>query len=492
MKKVVLIPLDERPCNYNYPKMIKDDNISLIMPNIELLGSKKTPADIESLKSWIIDNTIDADYLVISLDMAIFGGIVPSRLHHNSLEYLLGISDTLKAVRENNKDIIIYAFELIMRCPSYNSGDEEPDYYEYDGLNINRYGYYSHKDSLGLLSKEEIEDFNNIKSNIIIDNLNDFVERRRINIEVLLHNLSLLKEGIIDYFVIPQDDSCEYGYTALDQIRVKKYLKDNGLENKCPIYPGADEVGIMLLSRVLNHINNKNLKIHPIYLNSESKYCIPLYEDRALYKTVEYQIMVSGSTLEEDINNSDLVLLFTNAKEMVEEYEDSTSLESYSNRDFKLIDSVLKKGKLVGIADNAYPNKGDYKILDYLIDNNKLFNISSYAGWNTSSNTMGTTIANMINYYYSRNDIIKNNNLVFRYIEDVLYMGYVRKEMREIYKNNPSLTPALLSKMIKEKLLGLLKDKFDIIYKEIEDLEIKLPWDRLFEIELKVKFRGIL
>lgn len=41
--KTLLIPLDERPCNYQYPQMIAQTNhqIELIVPPQSLLGNKK-------------------------------------------------------------------------------------------------------------------------------------------------------------------------------------------------------------------------------------------------------------------------------------------------------------------------------------------------------------------------------------------------------------------------------------------------------------------
>lgn len=49
MKKVVYVPLDERPCNYSLCGLIAADNedINLVEPNKEDLGDKKIPADYD-------------------------------------------------------------------------------------------------------------------------------------------------------------------------------------------------------------------------------------------------------------------------------------------------------------------------------------------------------------------------------------------------------------------------------------------------------------
>ena len=49
--KILLIPLDERPCNRIFPKMICNSNesIELKEPNMSLLGRKKTAANSDEI-----------------------------------------------------------------------------------------------------------------------------------------------------------------------------------------------------------------------------------------------------------------------------------------------------------------------------------------------------------------------------------------------------------------------------------------------------------
>ena len=41
MKKVVMIPLDERPCNYNFPSQLPTGDVKIVLPPFELMGNKK-------------------------------------------------------------------------------------------------------------------------------------------------------------------------------------------------------------------------------------------------------------------------------------------------------------------------------------------------------------------------------------------------------------------------------------------------------------------
>ena len=131
MLKILFLPLDERPCNYRFPAMMCKDcsGVELLMPPREMLGYKKQPADTDALMQWLLQNAENCDAAVISVDMLLFGGIVPSRLHHWTKEECLAKMNVLRKLRQTSPKLKIYAFSLILRAPAYSSSEEEPDYY---------------------------------------------------------------------------------------------------------------------------------------------------------------------------------------------------------------------------------------------------------------------------------------------------------------------------------------------------------------------------
>ena len=138
--KIVMVSLDERPCNHLYPQLMPKGDYELVMIPSELLGNKKVPADTKVIHDWILDNVKDADVVILSMDTVCFGGIVPSRLHYETYDTLSQRTRIIEEIKEVNSNIKIYAFELIMRCPTYSSSDEEPDYYQTYGRKIHLYG----------------------------------------------------------------------------------------------------------------------------------------------------------------------------------------------------------------------------------------------------------------------------------------------------------------------------------------------------------------
>ncbi|MGL4671520.1 DUF4127 family protein, partial [Cetobacterium sp.] len=90
MKKILYVPLDERPCNYLFPTMIEkmSSEVDLIIPEKEMLSKKKVAADVDKLWDWVFHNAENSEYAILSLEMLIYGGLLPSRLHNSTVEEL--------------------------------------------------------------------------------------------------------------------------------------------------------------------------------------------------------------------------------------------------------------------------------------------------------------------------------------------------------------------------------------------------------------------
>lgn len=111
-----------------------------------------------------------------------------------------------------------------MRTPKYNSSDEEPDYYEVYGERIFRFGWLSDKANRENLMESEQQELEALQKELPQEVISDYETRRHFNVNANLTNIQLVKEGIIDFLSIPQDDSAPYGYTAIDQ---KKFMEQS-------------------------------------------------------------------------------------------------------------------------------------------------------------------------------------------------------------------------------------------------------------------------
>lgn len=502
MKKIVYIPLDERPCNYNFPVFLGKiaDDYNIVIPPMEIMGKKKIPANVEAIWEWLEEEIIDADGAILSMDTLVYGGIIPSRLHYLNIEECKNRLLKLKNIKNEN-NIPIYGFNLIMRCPRYSSSDEEPDYYEDWGKEIFRQGFIKNKVELGTASIEEEEELKDILSKLPEEPLNDYIERRNINREVNRLVIDYVDDGILDFLSIPQDDSAPYGLTAIDQQYVRNYIEEKNLDLKIYMYPGADEVGCTLLARIINKLENREPLVYPKYSSVQGPFIIPLYEDRYLHESVKYQILVAGGIMATSASEADIVLLINSPGETMMEasvqkqniigynvYRNLTELVEFG-------DYVMNKlKKPVVFADIAFANGADLKLIRLLKAKKMLFKLGGYAGWNTSSNTLGTCIAQgMINLIYGNNEKHREF-LALRFVEDAGYCGFTRKYICDNYTLKMGYNWFIvdgergeISKLVRKTLEEYIDKNLNYDEYKIEIEDCYMPWNRMFEVGLNVK-----
>lgn len=495
MKKIVYLPLDERPCNYSFVGFLAEDNekYELVRPSLDILGDAKIPADFEGVKSFLLKECRGADSLIIAIDMLLYGGIVPSRLHHLERGELVRRLSVLDEIKRDNPTIRIYAFSLVMRCPCYSDNSEEPDYYGECGLEIFEYGQCEHRYRDGLISEEE---YNKERERLkkCLPYLDDFLTRRRCNVSMFDNILDLIG-NVIDEFVILQDDSNPCGYTAMDQQRVREMIKDKGVH--VDIYPGADEGGLTLLARAVCHIMDYKPRFFPIYPKDECKDVIPMYEDRAVYKSIAAQIMSAGCLVAESEDEAD-ILLFCNLPVGEMHNVSKRGGPQYDARELPLfverIKAALESGKGVAVADVAYCNGADLDLTELLTREVGLLRLWAYAGWNTSSNTLGTAISQAVHRYFFGDTAAHRRFTAERVYEDIGYCASVRKHVwdNEVvamgYCYEDTKEPrGEVAKRIEELLIKYINENYPEIAKIYEIKDCYLPWRRMFEVGLIIK-----
>jgi hypothetical protein len=155
MKKIALIPIDNRPVCYTLVEQIAniDKDIKLFMPDRELLGDLHKNADTEAILSWL-SSLREIDILVISLDTIAYGGLIPSRRSNDTFEQIKSRLERLKKIILE-KNIKTYAFSSIMRISNNNINEEEKEYWSNYGKKIFDYSFNLHKSEITLDSESD-------------------------------------------------------------------------------------------------------------------------------------------------------------------------------------------------------------------------------------------------------------------------------------------------------------------------------------------------
>ena len=491
MTNVLYLPLDERPCNRVFAaKICRGTPVTLICPDKSILGDKKNPADSDAVVRFLTDNAANASACVLSLDMLLYGGIVPSRLHNLTQEQLDSRLDAVERLVRINPKLKIYGFSLIMRCPSYDSDDEEPAYYATNGRDIFLYGQTLHKVQEGVLDKNEGDKLlASLRDKIGNDNLSDFENRRKTNLSMLKKILQ--KRHLFEQFVIPQDDSSEWGYTTLDRAELRRFERQQGLQ-PTPMYPGADEVGMSLLSRAVCDLYDKHPRVACFWAAKGAPDVVPLFEDRPVGKTLPVQLSVAGCL--QTSENADIEL-YLNYPDSQPKNVGETPSEGYAARDLQAfcsdIAQAVKSGKVVAVADGAYCNGGDERFVETLQSKIQLTDLASYAGWNTSSNTLGTAICAAVFVWLFGKTKFSELFVAERFAEDLAYCGFVRKYVCDNILPQIGLDyfhadgkNGKAAEIVKEQIAKYMQIRLPQIAQKYVVCYCALPWQRMFETEL--------
>lgn len=505
--KVIYVSLDERNCNYELPyKLGRPAGLDIIRPDASIMSRHKQPCNIEALWEWLYENIRDCSHAILSLDMLVYGSLMCSRHHHMEAEECISLLDRLKTLKEINPEAEIHAFMLIMRTANYDNSSEEPDYWTLYGKKIWKLSWLTDKNSrVGLdeCEQKQLEDLNKI---IPGEHIEDYVNRRKKNLQVNLQALRLLNENIIDRLIIPKDDNSEFGFSTNDQEVIYGEIARYRLQDRVMVYPGTDEVGCTLVSRVLNRIGRDVPKVYVGYSSTLGPGIIAKYEDRPIHESIKCQIISAGCMMVDSYVHADIILMVNTPGRVMQECTQQGKFDySYSN--FRNLTEFVQRlkyfisiGKICVVADIAYANGADNELMQMLLKDKLLEGIAGYGGWNTAANTLGVVILQGVAAHSMGLRNIKDNYELFschitKIIEDWAYqanvLNYFVSEMSgkvgfDCYKLNGygrMVSDEIINRVnlfIKENLI------YNMTVRDISVKNVKLTWNRVFDVEFDI------
>lgn len=438
--KICVIPIDNRPVCYNLFKDITaiDDDVELFIPTREFLGDLTKNADIPKLFEWL-KSVPKVDNMVVSLDTLAYGGLIPSRRCPESFEEIKSRVENLKEILLN-KDAKIFAFSSIMRISNNNVNQEEKEYWKNFGTKIFEYSFNSHK-----FGKE-------VETDIPTEILEDYKNTRKRNFEINKIYLNWQKEGLFDTLVFSKDDCAEFGFN----VQEAKELEKLGGFTKT----GADEIPLTLMARAIQG----EMKVDIAFTEPNFKDLISNYEDVSIEKSVLGQLELAGIKVT-DKSNSDVTLVVNNFKEHQGEIVMKRSTEPYSG-DFELGENMM-------IADVRFANGADNAFVEKFINSKICDSFYGYSAWNTSANSLGSLLCGAKVKFLAKkyNDNAFKKLQAIRLLDDWAYQANVRQTLEK-----PKTFDMKNFENKVSKFLGL----------EI-NAEYSFPWNRLFEVEVKLK-----
>ncbi len=511
--KVAFLPLDDRPVTRDaFLALARIAGLDVVTPPRDLLGGPRTPAEIDALWRWVAGPGGEADLLIGSAELMIYGGLVPSRIGHEPLDRCLGLAARFGEARRAapHRRILLSASNL--RLPASADATEEPEYWAEYGPQIFAHSFHSdrYEETRDTVSRETAATAGAVVPPAI---LADVRARRARNLAVLLALVDLAAEGILDALLVGQDDAAEFGWTRQDLRMVEQAIRDGGASARAWTTFGTDELTVRLLARAVVSARGESSRgespgIEVVYSHPEGRHLIPRYEGQALDLTVTSHITTTGCR--RVASDPDLTLFVNNFPGAQEEAPHQDAYDPGELDEFcAALAASEASGHPCALADVRYSNGADRTLVTRLLAVPRAYGIRAYGGWNTASNTLGLALAQAL---LVRHDPESgeapaadrsaagpggsNGNrsfMLLRFLDDWAYQAGIRQRLaEEILPGHPGATAANLGAAyracqaaaktwLEAEYVPPLAQCFDC---RIAIDRVEFPWRRLFHIDL--------
>lgn len=478
MMRLLLIPPDTRPPTLDFPlNLAKAVGMDVAVPPPEALNHLNQPGDLNVLQTWLLDAP-PADVLIVSLETLCLGGLIPARRVTTTLEEAVARLHLLERLKAQQPNLRIFASGVIVRVAHDDDPLEEKSYYGEHGAALRAYSEaFDRYERRG--AQEDARALEGAKAGVPAHVLEDWLRTRRRNHALHLEALELVADGVIHHLCLTLDDTSTYGLAAHDRRALEAKTDALGLWPKVDIYPGADEVPVTLLARVVQEEAQARTKVYVRYSSTLGAAAELLYEDRPAGELVRAHLRAAGCREVEALADADTVLAVnTPALKQAETQPDHATVDTPARHLPAFVDFIeaCLGQKPVTLADIAYPNGAERRLMT-LLDRLPLSKLAGFSAWNTAGNSLGSAVALGVLSSRVENRVLWTEILFNRLVDDYLYQSVVRGEVWQRL-DNPSPFDLGVQKRKAENMTGEQLEPLahDLWQKHFTETGLRLEW----------------
>ena len=373
---ISLIPLDNRPYTLYTPEQIgRIGGVTVRTPPRELLGNYFEPGSPEEIGEWWSKEASRTAASIVAVPMLAYGGLICSRYGSGiTVQQAKERLQVIRRIREQYPDHPIYAFDTITRLATSPTRD-------YPGSLSNKIREWSIlKDKVEHAGMDHLKNSLAAVEAIIPQELrDDYLQARLRNVEVNQLMIEWVKEGIIDFLIIGQDDAEPYGLHRPERNKLLERIRAYGLGSKIKLFPGADVVASLLIAKRITESFAASPSVYVEYSRKHGDEWIAPFQDIVYSKVVGHYIELLGGSVVPDPNQADLILMANTAG--------TQSVEPFADR----IRDFMAGGRHVAIGDDARPGISDPELVSHLRQKIRFADLFGYSGWN-----IGVSIAQSV------------------------------------------------------------------------------------------------
>ena len=503
-QSVLLLPLDSRPvCSTMVQKLGTLAGLNVILPPKSYLDNYQTPSDRQKLFQWLQTNQLLCDYSIISADNLLHGGLLAARMNTATPSEEDELLKHLQELSATKRQAI---FSVIPRL--LVSDQLLPDrWYQYQLMRYSQLADMVRITGSFALTQELRRTEAKIPAKVLDKYRSRYQQSDRFN-------QGLLKLAKNDrQITFGQDDASPIGLPHASAVRLQSSIAAKKLQQQAQLTYGADEIAAMLLTRYYLQQSGWQPKVYLHYASPKAEGADMPYMAVCVGAALRNQLKLIGATEVTTPAAADLICYINCGND---DYRPST-------KQAQEIQQLLDQGYKVALVDSSANFEAEELLLPQLLAHNVQINrLAAYAAWNTFSNLSGTALAQGLLFCGRLRQLqaagaaadqlaaLYAANLNFtaeRILEDYYYQKLVHPKLRqtlEAFGTNPveldsedkTATEQYIQGKLSLQAYKLLHDNLGRMpffqqngqsyYLRDLSVGIKLPWARIFEVELQV------
>jgi hypothetical protein len=500
----VVVPLDDRPVTAQLPRLLGAiAGIRVAEPPRPLLGHYLTPGDSAAIMRWLRDDApSDARAFVISQDMMVYGGLVASRIPGVSRGLAYTRLGDLAAFRAARPNASFAVFGTVMRlAPTGVPRLGDAAHFPFAGADV----WGAVQQYANLPDPAQTQEQRAYAATLrarLGPALDAYLQTRARDRDVDLYALRVAAEGGFDRVVLGQDDAGPVGLHLRDLSALRAFASQWLSPARASIEPGADELGMVLMSAALAREARFVPRVRVEYSRPDGGSVNDPLEFAPIATTIRDLIASSGAAPVQDGDSQPYdVDLFVRVP---------GTAPADEARFVTAIERAVGPGpvRTVAIADLTFLAADDYgqqrQLTQELIARGIAGRVDAFASWNTVANTVGTTLPEAIAVLAGRRlgtyDARAHATFtLMRYVDDVAFHADVRPQLNASLtaagvSDHTYLLPDVARRAASENRAQLWPEGLAMLAQIAPQFgdagfTITLPWDRTFESELDVRLK---
>jgi len=322
--------------------------------------------------------------------------------------------------------------------------------------------------------------------------LQAYIDTRARNLAVDERAIMLTQQGAIDTLVLGQDDAGPVGLHVKDVHALQTVVRQQNIENRVAIEPGADELGMAMVAQALARSVSWTPRVAVHYSTPEgASYNDPL-EYAPIDVAIDGLIKLCGG-VRDDGDASDInlyVRLPDTGKALDAALLSTIQSDEAAHKSVAFADLTFLKNTF---ADQA-------RFAEMLLASGAAGKLDAYSSWNTNANTIGTAVAEAVAAGVGRRagtyDALAHKEFTFnRIVDDYAFHDYVRPQLNAVLDaqgvpDHTYLLPeqaAPIAELNRATLWNRAQTILPQLYPgyHIAAMSITLPWNRTFETEIQ-------